>query len=133
MKFRQAREGDINFILSTWLKSYWESLKRYATGGQFVPIPRAEVFYKEHQEKIKHLLKDATVVVCNPPDDENQIIGYLVYKGDCLHFCYVKNVFRRIGIANKLMALAPGLKTYSHHTTYARHITGGMTYNPYRF
>ena len=126
------RPGDVNFILSTWLKSYYEAMKFYSSGSIRVPFPWGDVYFQGHQEKIKKLLESASCLVCNAPDEEDQIIGYIVFDEDSLHYCYVKQVYRKMGVAKELRSkIIP--RYYSHATTHAKYITKGLEYNPYKF
>ena len=137
MKIRPMREGDVNFILSTWLRSYYEELRR--NGNKGVAYPKDDVFFHGHQALIKVRLGDAQesgqALVCVAPDDENQIIGWMISLGECLHYIYVKQVFRQMGVAKALLN-APGpvpVKNYSHHTKYSKYLNKGLTYDPYKF
>ena len=130
MKIRPMREGDVNFILSTWLKSYYEELKRYGHKG--APYPKDDVFFQGHQSRIKEHLPSMTVLVCVAPDDDNQIIGYLACDNKTLHYAYTKNVFRKMGVF-KALVKSCALDRYSHHTRFSKHICKGLTYDPYRF
>lgn len=133
MKIRPFKEGDLNFILSTWLRSYYDALTMFSRRASAKIAPPNEIFFKEHQAKIKELVKSADVQICTAPDDDNQIVGYIVTKGDCLHFCYVKQVFRKLGVAKELRARSGTLSLYSHHTPYAKYVNKELTFNPYRF
>lgn len=133
MKIRLAKESDINFVLSTWLRSYYDALRHYSQRAKAGFVPSNDIFFKEHQEKIKNRLKSSQVLICTAPDEDDQIIGYLVFEDDCLHFCYVKNVFRKMGVAKELKKKAGTLKNYSHHTTYSRYLAKGLVFNPYLF
>lgn len=135
MKIRQMREGDVNFILSTWLRSYYEELRR--NGSKGVMYPKDDVFFQGHQERIKERLKVIECHVCTAPDDENQILGWIAFdKGTC-HYVYVKQVFRKMGVAKRLMLIAyarpDSMAFYSHHTRYSKHLNKGLTYDPYKF
>jgi hypothetical protein len=134
MKIRPMVETDVNFVLSTWLRSYYEELKRNGTKG--VIYPKDDIFFQGHQAKIKMRLADAQesggALVCTAPDDDNQIIGWIIFKGDCAHYCYVKQVFRKMGVAKALRAKAL-VKFYSHHTRFARYLNQGLIYDPYKF
>lgn len=130
MKIRPMREGDVNFILSTWLKSYYDELKR--NGHKGVQYPKDDVFFQGHQAQIKKHLPSMTVMVCVAPDDENQIIGYIAGDLATLHYIYVKQVFRQMGVA-KALSSSCSFKNYSHHTKYSKHICKGLTYDPYKF
>lgn len=122
---RPANESDKNFLLSTWLKSYY-------VHGNAYRKPNQTIYYKEHQEFIKRKLESCIVTIATTTEDETQIIGYIVNDPECTHYLYVKNLFRGFGIAKKLME---GNKrpTYSHHTSYSDQVNKGMSYDPYSF
>lgn len=131
MKLRSMIEGDINFVLSTWLKSYYEELKR--NGSKGVIYPKDDVFFQGHQSRIKEVLKTSECLVCVAPDEDNQIIGWIVFDKDAIHYCYVKQVFRKMGVARELQKQAIQPRSYSHHTRFSRYLNKGLTYNPYSF
>lgn len=131
MKIRSMLDSDVNFILSTWLKSYYEELKRHGLKG--VIYPKDDIFFQGHQERIKELLKTASCDICTAPDDDHQIIGWIVYDKDSIHYAYVKQVFRKMGVAKALISRALTARSYSHHTKYTRHINKGLVYDPYKF
>lgn len=133
MIIRPHKEGDINFILSTWLRSYYDSLTHYSKKAQARIAPPNEVFFEHHQAKIKQVIPDCEIRILTTEEDQNQIIGYIVYQKDTLHFCYVKAAFRKMGVAKKLKEKALGLTCYSHHTTYSKYVAKELTYNPYKF
>lgn len=136
MNIRPMGDSDLNFVLSTWLKSYYEALKFYASGSVRVPYPKDDVFFQGHQAKIKALLLNPNThcLVCVAPDDNDQIIGWLVYDRSTLHYCYVKHVFRNLGAGKKLKAaMTAPVALYSHHTKFSKHLNQGLTYDPYKF
>jgi ribosomal protein S18 acetylase RimI-like enzyme len=131
MKIRSMLDTDVNFVLSTWLKSYYEELRR--NGSKGVIYPKDDVFFQGHQNKIKDLLTKAKCEVCTAPDDDNQIIGYVVYDLDSVHYIYVKQVFRKMGVAKALISRAFTARLYSHHTRFTKFINKGLQYDPYKF
>lgn len=131
MKIRPMLEADVNFILSTWLRSYYDELKRNGTKG--VIYPKDDVFFQGHQERIKNLLKSAKCEVCTAPDDDNQIIGWVTFDNYAVHYCYVKQVFRKMGVAKALISRALTARSYSHHTRFTRYVNKGLIYDPYKF
>lgn len=130
MKIRPMREGDVNFILSTWLRSYYEELKR--NGSKGVAYPKDDVFFQGHQAEIKARLSEMSVKVCVAPDDDNQIIGWAAIEGDTVHYVYVKQVFRQMGVARNLLS-EHNFADYSHHTRFSKYLNKGLVYDPYRF
>lgn len=131
MKIRPMLESDVNFVLSTWLKSYYEEMRR--NGSKGVIYPKDDVFFQGHQERIKDILKTAKAEICTAPDDDNQIIGWVVYDLNSIHYCYVKQVFRKMGVAKALISRALTARSYSHHTKYTKFINKGLKYDPYKF
>lgn len=138
MNFRLMNETDKNFVLSTWLKSYYESLKAFDEYLAFNKLkgfvyPKDDIFFQGHQNKIKDKLKNAECMVCTAPDDDRQIIGWIVYEPTVIHYIYVKQVFRKYGIAKKLKSKVPTAVKYSHHTKFAKYLKQGLVYDPYTF
>lgn len=136
MNIRPLKDSDYNFVLSTWLKSYYEALKYYASGSVRAPYPKDDIFFQGHQAKIKGLLLTPGVqcLIMTAPDDDNQIIGWAVFDEGALHYIYVKHVFRRLGVGKKLReAVTAPVTIYSHHTKFSRHVNQGLTFDPYKF
>lgn len=143
---RKLKDSDFNFVLSTWMKSFYEAILHYCEKSDYLkskgcncptaPYPRSAVFYKSYQEKIKSKFHSGEIMidVFHSPEDEDQIIGWIAYDKECIHYCYVKQVFRKYGIAKKLIANAnKGFTTYTHHTVYSRNFNKGLIYDPYKF
>lgn len=126
IKLRPANSGDTNFILATWLKSNREC-------GITRPVPESRLYYQKHQAAIKDALEHSTAWVATS-DDDDQILGYVVHSGDCAHYVYVKTVFRKYGLANKLLDQCGKLTRFSHVTKYTQLFKRrGLTYDPYCF
>lgn len=120
---RRARAYDVPFIFSSWLRSYKACRDRHVAQA---------VYFKEHHKLIDALLRDATVLVATPQDDPDTILGWSVKSGDTLHYVYVKEAFRRLGIGKALVGefdqhshLTPYFVKWLEHTKYI------SIYNPY--
>jgi hypothetical protein len=135
MILREHQDSDTNFVLSTWLRSFYEALKFYSSGTIVVPYPKDDIFFQGHQAKIKAIIMSpkTRVVVCVAPDDETQIMGWIAFDDECVHYCYVKHMYRKLGIGKRLIAEAKGASKYSHHTKYSKHINQGLQFDPYKF
>ena len=121
---RDYRPEDLNFILATWLNSYYESMCDFR--------PRKNSFYKHHEELIKLKLPQCTVkVMCNS-EDPDQVMGYIVTEGEVLHYLYVKSLFRGYGFAKALLEQNPTTAS-SHITKQLWHVIKEPNYNPYLF
>lgn len=117
IEIRKYRESDRPFLTSTWLRNYKFS-------SYFAKRIKHEVFFKGHQAIIDRLLKKPSVTVlmaCDKNHDDT-MIGYLAYEpGEhpTIHFIYVKDTFRMMGIARALFnfaALDPEKIRFSHWT-----------------
>lgn len=115
---RDFQQDDLNFILSTWLKSY-------RLDSKFTNFIRNSVFYPWHERLIKKILarENTRPYVACLKEDPFVILGYLITEGPVVHFAYVKGPFRRMGIFKTMMKAAaidlqaPGERiNYTHHT-----------------
>lgn len=103
IQFRQMREEDYPFILSSWLNSSFETSLEKALGF-------GDGSHRTHNQRIVLALLDrAVVTVAHPKDDEDSIIGWLcsqrshVSDTNILHYAYVKSGFRGLGILKRLL------------------------------
>lgn len=98
---RPMLPDDARFIASTWVKSYASSdLARLCTrGGEW---PRASRAYREGQNRlVDRLLARAACTVAE--DSEGLVAAYLVHEGDVVHYVYVRDMYRREGLAKQLL------------------------------
>lgn len=129
LKIRPATASDLPFIYSAWLKSFrrhpWVS-----------PAPNA-VYYKYHHDIIDRLLQRGLISVACSDEDEDQILGFVVYENRAnlviLHYYYVKQPYRRMGIAGQLLRSLPSIDFYTHQTGPKHPILEEVeaVYNPY--
>lgn len=97
---RQMRPKDLGFILNSWLKSY-----RNSDFAKHIPN---DVFFDEHKAVISNLLKKADFkIICNF-EDPDQIYGYICSDRlkssiPVIHYCYIKYVYRHLGLAHKFL------------------------------
>jgi GNAT superfamily N-acetyltransferase len=124
---RDAIGEDINFIYATWLQSYRNDS---FTGG----ASRKSVFYEFYNPVLDHLLSKSFVKVAALHDEPAVILAYCCFEsGGILHYVYVKEAFRRMGIARELVTLAAP-KFYTHQTRSSKEAALKMLnvdYNPY--
>lgn len=129
---RLSTEADLPFILSSWLRGYRQSS---VTSG----ISNT-VYYRSHEAALKRLLVDAVVIVACAKDDPNQIFGYVVGEHDgiaalTVHWVYVKQPFRRLGMAAHLLATLRDtphdVEWHSARTRPSRLFTSKSALNPY--
>lgn len=133
LKLRDAVEADAPFIFNSWLKAYRNSKVTQALQN--------EIYFNGQHKLIEGLVKRAKFIIACNPADETQIYGYSVGETIdgvlCVHFVYVKEPYRKFGIATGLLlALGhiPGTAfVYTHRTHAAEKLEakGGMVYYPY--
>ena len=101
--YRPGVAADLDFILSSWLRSCrnrhyfdaWDNDAYYNDASGF-------------QAWVKAVLRRPETVqtIACPDDDEGQILGYAVTGPNVLHYVYVKQPFRKGGIAKGLVGHA---------------------------
>ena len=132
IKTRSLKEGDLNLIYSTWLKSYRSS--------PFASYMSNDTYYDNHKkylEKILHSPTTEVTILCEI-DDEDHIYCYMVSeKGlPVVHYLYVKYTYRKMGFAKALMAplLSTGQEieiTHANNNYRAFAKKYPIRYNPY--
>ncbi len=120
---RVATPDDIPFILSTWLRGL-----RYGC-ELFELIPDA-IYYQRYKQVIEAILAKSEVRVATLPDDASVIVGYAVLAPDVLHWVYVKQAWRKLGVARQLV---PAVRSVTHITKVGQKILSGkpIEYNPF--
>jgi GNAT superfamily N-acetyltransferase len=102
---REYKPEDRSFIISTWLKGNYSQMAAYRVAANYFVKPVSEAYFKHHGAIIERILNDPTTtifVACNE-EDQGQIFGYAIMGDDCFHWVYTKQVYRRNGIAKKLL------------------------------
>lgn len=129
---RLVQSSDIAFIYSTWLNA----TKYDSDIGKNI---RKSVFFEHYRLVIDHILSKETtnVLVACKPDEPSVIFGYLVSEPETIHFCFVKESFRNLGIARSLYESAfsdsgEGAVSTTHETQFAEEIIRKhFDYNPF--
>ena len=124
---------DKNFILATWMNSYYE----YASRNCYL---KKEIFFDEHEKIILELLNKDNVAVLSFSNDHTFIIGYVVYQDKIkkiIHYIFIKAPFRNLSYS-KILLNSIGLNKdflFTHSTKKFSKILKGNThtYNPYLF
>lgn len=100
ISIREANEGDLHFVFSSWLKSYRSS----GWGCKFVDNT---IYFTEQHKLVERLLKRCTTLIATDPADPATIYGYVVFeKIDGIlvfHYCYTKHTFRAMGVLRQLL------------------------------
>ncbi len=126
---------DKAFVYSTWLRNYKHS-------SYFAKRIRPVVFFAGHHALLDHLFNKPEImcaIACSP-EDPGQIFGYLAYQlrpKPILHFIFVKDDFRKMGVARTLIkstGIDVASATFTHWTYPVDDIIRRfpeMIYSPY--
>jgi hypothetical protein len=105
--FRPFQESDINFILDSWLKTLRNN------NDTFRLIDR-DVYKTVYPEVVRSLVNNSHVMMCVLKEDDDVILGYAVYHGTKLHWVFVKDQWRGLGIMKDLVPQC--IMQVSHYT-----------------
>lgn len=133
LRIREANQEDVNFIFASWLRSYRAS--------KWAKQITNTVYFAEHHKVLERLLKNNKVFVACHNDDPGQLYGFICAdKIDnifCLHYIYVKQTFRNLGIGTMLLNAFehdPNFAAvYTHHAPMADRLAPkyNMVHHPY--
>lgn len=132
-KIRSAQGSDLPFIFDTFLKSY----KMSSPIGKSI---RNGIFFDNYRLIVDDILDSADTYVACHSDEPTVIFGYLIAEGNILHYCFVKEAFRHLGVAkalyNEAMKKADptlGFLYTTHKTFHLDKIDSfRVPYNPFR-
>lgn len=105
-------EGDTAFIYSTWLRGLYfgNSWPKEVFQDPRAPIDLyreidADLFFNYYHEVIEKIIsrKPTKISVCVLKEDEDVILGYSVSEPKILHWVFVKDAWRKLGIAKDLI------------------------------
>lgn len=133
IKIRELRPNDMSFVLSSWIKSFY-------AGGTGYKEARS-VFHKGMESIIRRNIsaKNFIVLIACLEEDEDAIFGYAAFGLDyTLHYVFVKDIYRKVGIAKRLLRHMLKDKkeiTVSHWTQDMKIIKKmyNVTYNRFKF
>jgi len=133
IKISPANPAHLNFIIDTWLRTY-----RRASAVKGIP---SQIYYPNHREVALEIISRTNANVASSIDDDDQLFGYILFetsKTPTIHYAYVKQIFRKLGLANQLLE-STGINTndlyfYSHETYASKYILNEFgIFNPYEF
>jgi GNAT superfamily N-acetyltransferase len=101
MPLRDAGDADHGFILDCWYRSFESDY-----------FDRARRKLREALGKRKNASR---VILATDPEDTNILLGFAVVEGARLHYVYVRQAMRRLGVARQLLESVP-IETYSTPT-----------------
>lgn len=133
-RLRPLQSEDIPFVMSTWLKSLWDS-RGPATScmiaGKNARFISNTAFFREHHRVATDLVKKCGVVIAEVEGTEDEIAGYAcaerrdTVQGEqfVVHYTYVKHLYRKLGIAKWLLEASgwkQGEDIVATHVTYVQ-------------
>lgn len=103
-EIRDYTPADRNFLRATFLRG------NYYGHSWFNLIPQ-DIYFKNYAKVADHLIDSGTMVIkiACLPDDPSVILGYSILSPDyqTIHWCHVKDRFRKNGIAKALLPKHP--------------------------
>lgn len=83
IQIRDVREEDLPLIYSTWLLGLYH-------GCEFMGRIRKCSFFLNYKMALERLIPKCTIKVAVLPEDEDVILGYVVYRDTTLDWIFVK-------------------------------------------
>ena len=117
-RLRPLQSEDIHFVMSTWLKSLWDSrgpaTSFHAASGKSQRYVSNTTFFKEHHRVATDLLKECGAIMVEIEGADDELAGYIcaerkeTVQGEkfVAHYVYVKPLYRKLGIARWLFEAA---------------------------
>lgn len=132
VSLRPATAGDLGLVYSSWMRSYWDAKPASLAG-----VPR-ELYFSDagHHGVIDRLLRrpDAILSVACDTKDHDEIYGWACWSARALHYVYVKELWRRKGVASALVAKGPSLPVSHVTVAYLKAFTSierPIVHDPY--
>lgn len=121
---RPATEADLPLIFSSWIRSYRH--------GNPATLRQGRSYAESQHRIVERLLARAEVRVACYSGSPSLILGWacIERKNSTIHYCYVKNAYRGLGLVRSLLGSLLGQPLrYSHRTRKLRP-REGWTYHP---
>jgi GNAT superfamily N-acetyltransferase len=123
VEIRPATEEERRLVRASWFSSY-------RTGG-FAPQVGFDLYKAGQGALIERLVRASSVFVAAAEAVPDEVCGWIVASDKAVHYCYVKQAYRRVGVATLLLeGEAP---RYSHETRAGRLLARKlrMRFDPY--
>lgn len=123
---RKATDDDLRFVRDSWFESYRR--------GGFAPEIGFDLFAPGQRNLIHELTSNsANIRVAFPVHEPTEILGWVCWNDETVHFVYVKNGYRKMGVATGLLDLHKSAKFYSHQTRAGVQLAKKrqLRFNPY--
>ena len=123
---RNATQGDMRFVHSSWFSSLWSAWARGRIGRK--------VYEWGQAARIQRLLASSSVLVAYFPEVPDEVLGWACVQGDALHYVYVKGTYRRMGIGRGLVEGRARCYTQRVEAKEGRALMSvlDLEYNPYK-
>ena len=119
---RPMADGDRAFIINSWLKSYYDTPHVH-----WVP---EGTYYRFYHDRVQQVLdRCGATIACNE-EDASQIFGWVCRDGKTIHYVYVKQPYRTMGIAHTLIGQAAGDIVCTHWTRICEQSKVTLRYKP---
>lgn len=130
--FREATAADEGIVFNAWLKGHRQL-------GDWPKRLSSRRYFDEHKLVVAQILARATTVVACNAARPTQVLGFVCFEDGVLHWLFVKQPYRRQGIARHLMRqggyIGPDTNPIacSHWTITAQDISRRwpLRYNPF--
>lgn len=122
---RLAKENDRAFIMATWLRGLYY-------GNPWFNEIKKDNFMDKYHEIISQLIAKPTVEshIAALEEDPDIILGYSITEAQTLHWIFVKEAWRRIGIAKSL--IPENIDKTTHLTVLGRKLKPqSMEFDPF--
>jgi hypothetical protein len=132
LAFVELGTEHVSMVFSSWLKSYRNSM--------FVKNIPSTIYFSEQHKLIQKCIKNGKTIVAVSPEDTEQIIGWINFQVVdgiyCLHYAYVKQLYRGCGVLAALLAESGhtgNAGCYTHDTLLGSRILNrkNLVYHPY--
>lgn len=122
---RQAVQGDVSFITSSWFQSYRK--------GGCAPEVGFDKFKPGMGELIRALMFDGALYIAHPKGMSEEIAGWICREGSTVHYVYTTLAYRRLGVATLLTSFPFPATQHSHETKAWVKFCGrfGTKFNPF--
>lgn len=118
IQFRPLKPDERQFVKMSWFESYRK--------GGFSPDIGYDLFRPGMDERIDRLLQESETTVACPTEVPEEICGYLVQSRQggpyllTIHYVYVKQAYRRLGLASALIQVVTPSNIHTHDTRAGR-------------
>jgi|TARA_R110000868_G_scaffold43972_8_gene147503 GNAT superfamily N-acetyltransferase len=120
---RPVDNDDLSFIFSSWMRSFKQS---YTVR----PVP-SKIYHDNQKQIIEYIIARSEIIIACNAEDPAHIFGWACYEIEpihTLHYVYVKQPYRSMGIASALLIQSYNAKRSASAPTQATHSTKGYTF-----